>query len=141
MSKKKKKKAKKIAPSQFLMLPPYKRKGHGSKLYQTLYQIFKSRPEVCEITVEDPNEEFADMRDKNDLRNLVGHAAFKDLKAPVSEETIEELRKSYKLTNRQLQRCMEIYLLSNLNKLNEEDYKSYRLQVKKRLYLFNYVSH
>lgn len=126
--------------SQFLVLPPYKKRGHGSKLYQTIYEIFKSRTEICEITVEDPNEEFSDMRDKNDIRYLLEHGAFKNLKAPIAPKVISDLCTEYKLTNRQTQRCIEIYLLSNLNKLNAEEYKAYRLQVKQRLYSFNFVS-
>lgn len=124
--------------SQFLVLQPYKKRGHGSKLYQTIYNIFKARPEICEITVEDPNEEFSDMRDKNDIRHLLEHGALKGLKAPVSSEKIAELCLKYKLTNRQTQRCIEMYLLSNVNKLNAEEYKAYRLQVKQRLYSFNF---
>ncbi|KAK4510365.1 Up in starvation [Mucor velutinosus] len=124
--------------SQFLVLPPYKKQGHGSKLYQTIYELFKSRDDICEITVEDPNEEFSDMRDKNDIRYLLEHGAFKGLKAPVSQDKIQELCDTYKLTNRQTQRCIEMYLLSNVNKLNAEEYKAYRLQVKQRLYSFNF---
>lgn len=33
-----------------------------------------------------------------------------------------------------------MYLLSKVNKLNREDYKAFRLQVKQRLYLFNLAS-
>ncbi|KAG2214276.1 hypothetical protein INT47_000832 [Mucor saturninus] len=125
--------------SQFLMLPPYKKRGHGSKLYQTIYDIFKARPEICEITVEDPNEEFSDMRDKNDIRYLLNHGAFEGgLKAPVSADRISQLCTEYKLTNRQTQRCIEMYLLSNINKMNPVEYKNYRLQVKQRLYSFNF---
>ncbi|GAA5814636.1 hypothetical protein MFLAVUS_008135 [Mucor flavus] len=124
--------------SQFLVLPPFKKQGHGSKLYQTIYQIFRSRQDVCEITVEDPNEEFSDMRDKNDIRYLLEHGALKGLKAPVPANVIAELCKTYKLTNRQTQRCIEMYLLSNINKVNAEEYKAYRLQVKQRLYSFNF---
>ncbi|OBZ83912.1 Histone acetyltransferase type B catalytic subunit [Choanephora cucurbitarum] len=127
-----------IRISQFLVLPPYKKKGHGSKLYQTVYELFKSRLDVCEMTVEDPNEEFSDMRDKNDIRYLLEHKALNGLKAPVSAEKIEELCSTFKLTNRQTQRCIEMYLLSNVNKLNSEEYRQYRLQVKARLYTFNF---
>ncbi|KAI7907161.1 acyl-CoA N-acyltransferase [Cokeromyces recurvatus] len=120
-------------------LPPYKKKGHGSKLYQTIYQLFRSRKEICEITVEDPNEEFSDMRDKNDIRYLAEHNAFKDIqKAPIADEKLNELCEQFKLTKRQTQRCLEMYLLSKLDKLNKEEYKAYRLQVKKRLFAFNY---
>ncbi|KAG1195404.1 hypothetical protein G6F35_013207 [Rhizopus arrhizus] len=78
------------------------------------------------------------MRDKNDIRYMLEHEGFKGLKAPVSKETLSTLQQEYKLTDRQLHRCIEIYLLSNVDKLNEQDYKTYRLQVKHRLYTFNY---
>lgn len=124
--------------SQFLVLPPYKKKGHGSELYQTLYQSFKSRKDISEITVEDSSEEFADMRDKSDIRYLLEYNGLQGLKAPVSREKFDALQEEFKLTDRQLHRCIEIYLLSNVDKLNENDYKAYRLQVKHRLYTFNY---
>jgi hypothetical protein len=41
---------------------------------------------------------------------------------------------------RQMQRCIEIYLLHHLDKPKASEYKNYRLQVKKRLYKFNFVS-
>ncbi|KAI8973576.1 acyl-CoA N-acyltransferase [Mycotypha africana] len=124
--------------SQFLILSPFKKQGHGSKLYQTIYQLVRAKQDICEMAVEDPNDEFSDMRDKNDLRFFLKCDAFKGLKAPVPENKINELHAKYKLTNRQTQRALEMYLLSKLNKLNHVEYKTYRLQVKKRLYLVNY---
>ena len=35
-----------------------------------------SRPDVAELTVEDPAEAFEDLRDRNDLRMLLAHARF-----------------------------------------------------------------
>jgi histone acetyltransferase 1 len=48
--------------------------------------------------VEDPNDNFADLRDKNDVRMLIDADAFKGLKAPVSDEFVDLARKKYKLT-------------------------------------------
>ncbi|KAI8081698.1 acyl-CoA N-acyltransferase [Halteromyces radiatus] len=124
--------------SQFLILPTYQGKGHGGQLYRTIYELFAQRKDVLEITVEDPNEEFSDLRDKSDLRYLRDHGAFDGITIPVPQETIQQLQKKYKLTNRQIQTSLEIYLLSNLNKRDREAYKNYRLQVKQRLYRFNY---
>ncbi|RCH90238.1 histone acetyltransferase 1, partial [Rhizopus stolonifer] len=87
---------------------------------------------------EDSSEEFADMRDKSDIRYLLEYNGLQGLKAPVSREKFDALQEEFKLTDRQLHRCIEIYLLSNVDKLNENDYKAYRLQVKHRLYTFNY---
>jgi histone acetyltransferase 1 len=48
--------------------------------------------------VEDPNEGFSDLRDKNDVRMLMKANAFDQIKAPVSEDFVEQARKKYKLT-------------------------------------------
>ncbi|GAB7348749.1 hypothetical protein MBLNU459_g7482t1 [Dothideomycetes sp. NU459] len=53
--------------SQFLILPPYQRSGHGPQLYNAMYNQLSSPANVCELTVEDPNEAFDDMRDVCDL--------------------------------------------------------------------------
>ncbi|KAI8993395.1 acyl-CoA N-acyltransferase [Pilobolus umbonatus] len=124
--------------SQFLILPPYRKRGHGSMLYQKIYAMFKIRDEVTEITVEDPSEEFSDMRDRNDYRYLSKHHAFDGLKSPVPLSAYQAIGKEYKLTRRQVCRCIELYLLSRLNKMNVVDYKAYRIEVKRRLFEFNY---
>lgn len=48
--------------------------------------------------MEDPNEGFSDLRDKNDVRMLMKANAFDQLKAPVSDDFVEQARKKYKLT-------------------------------------------
>jgi hypothetical protein len=48
--------------------------------------------------VEDPNENFSDLRDKNDVRMLTEANAFEGIKAPVSDEFVETMRKRFKLT-------------------------------------------
>ncbi|KAF9586269.1 histone acetyltransferase 1 [Lunasporangiospora selenospora] len=123
--------------SQFLILPPYQQQGHGGRLYQSLYSDFGSRPEIREMTVEDPNEEFSDMRDKNDMKHLTNAGVFKDVQAPIKAETIAKVAKEYKLTKRQVARCFELALLKNLDKKSRPQYKAFRLQVKQRLYRHN----
>lgn len=53
--------------SQFLILPPYQGTGHGSQLYSAMHYHLTLPSNVLELTVEDPNEEFDDMRDVCDL--------------------------------------------------------------------------
>ncbi|KAI8332482.1 acyl-CoA N-acyltransferase [Chlamydoabsidia padenii] len=124
--------------SQFLILPPFQNMGHGGNLYETIYKLFLQRNDVVEMTVEDPNESFSDMRDKCDLTYLQDNNAFNGITIPVSLETIQRLQEQYKLTNRQIQCCIEMYLLSNLNKRDKNAYKAFRLQVKQRIYRVNY---
>ena len=56
--------------SQFLILPPFQRAGHGLELYNTMYRTLTQPQNVREFTVEDPNEAFDDLRDFCDLLYL-----------------------------------------------------------------------
>ncbi|ORX43465.1 acyl-CoA N-acyltransferase [Hesseltinella vesiculosa] len=127
-----------VGYSTFLILPPFQGMSHGRILYQFLYEQFAKRKDVGEITVEDPNDGFCDLRDRNDYRFLEEHDAFRDLTVPVPQAQIDHIQQKFKLTNRQAQTCIELHLLSKLDKKNSQDYKAYRLQVKQRLYKFNY---
>ncbi|OCF58050.1 histone acetyltransferase type B catalytic subunit [Kwoniella mangroviensis CBS 10435] len=136
--------------SQFVILPPYQNQGHGSKLYSTLFSQMLSRPEVAELTVEDPAEAFEDLRDRNDLRFLVSNGILDDPKFSIGigpsdelsrSERVKwesEIRKKYKITQRQFDRLLEMLLLKQLDLKDEKELKKYRLHVKARLYRFNY---
>ncbi|RXK37212.1 histone acetyltransferase type B catalytic subunit [Tremella mesenterica] len=131
--------------SQFVILPPYQQLGHGSALYSTLYQHVLSRPEVAELTVEDPAEAFEDLRDRNDLRWLVEQGVpddplFGQIGGTRAERVKWEmgLRKKYKIAQRQFDRLLEMLLLRRLDRSDPVKVKAYRLHVKARLYRFNY---
>ena len=48
--------------SQVLVLPPYQKCGHGAKLLTAMYEHSCADPLVCDITVEDPSENFTRLR-------------------------------------------------------------------------------
>ncbi|KAK4202652.1 putative histone acetyltransferase type B catalytic subunit [Triangularia verruculosa] len=115
--------------SQFLIIPPFQHLSLGSRLYHTIYQEYLSHPPTKEITVEDPNEAFDDMRDINDLRYLRTLPSFQALQintdavipksGPVPNNIIdqtaaEEVRKAVKITSRQFYRVLEMQLMSLL---------------------------
>lgn len=51
-----------------------------------------------------------------------------------------EMRKKYKIAQRQFDRLLEMLLLKQLDRKDQQKTKAYRLHVKARLYRFNYVS-
>ncbi|KAI9659578.1 MAG: histone acetyltransferase 1 [Bathelium mastoideum] len=61
--------------SQFLILPPFRGAAHGTHLYTAMTALFLSDPRCLEITVEDPNEAFDDLRDYLDYARLTNNAA------------------------------------------------------------------
>lgn len=133
-----------IRLSQFVILPPYQKQGHGAALYTTVYDQIRQRPSVAELTVEDPSEDFDRLRDGNDIRRLLLPGGFvetakaKDkLDAPLDKDWIEEQRLAHKLAPRQWARVLEMVQLMNLDVSKPERVKAYRLQVKARIYRQN----
>ncbi|KAJ7460936.1 histone acetyltransferase type B catalytic subunit [Mycena galericulata] len=130
--------------SQFVILPPYQRYGHGSELYTSIYQYVLSQPNIAELTVEDPAEAFEDLRDKNDLPDAAGApalhggrirgrggaatvAAKGKLGPPADKPWVEKWRRDLKIAGRQFH-----------HPTDNRAMRAYRLQVKERLYRFNF---
>jgi histone acetyltransferase 1 len=130
--------------SQFVVLPPYQKQGHGGALYTTVYDQIRKRSSVSELTVEDPSEDFDRLRDGNDLRRLLAPGGFVEtakkqgkLHAPLDAEWIEAQRLEHKLAPRQWARVLEMVQLMNLDTGDAEQIRQYRLQVKARIYRQN----
>ncbi|CCE62718.1 hypothetical protein TPHA_0D00750 [Tetrapisispora phaffii CBS 4417] len=119
--------------SQFLVLPPYQGKGHGSKIYSAIYNNWLTDSTIAELTVEDPNESFDDLRDRCDLTTLYESGVFESIPEafPIDETWIDETQQKFKVEKRQFNRLVEMMMLKT-------EHKSYGLQVKKRLYIKNY---
>lgn len=126
--------------SQFIILPPFQGHHHGAHLYNCLMDEFYRDPLVKEVTVEDPNIAFDDLRDRCDLERLDKLGIFNDeafTDAPVAPEWIRFAREQCKIIPRQFERLVEMALLRRLKKSNTRQYKAYRLQVKQRLFKHN----
>eukprot|EP01083_Nonionella_stella_P022228 61495_1 len=136
--------AKKLRISQILILPPYQRSGHGGQLLQVIYDIGRS-PEYCQINVEDPSDGFQFLRDLKDMTACRESGFFQMPQGSTSrslplylkkltDDYKEKVQKKLKLTDLQITRCYEAFKLGAINEKNENQYKNYRLEVKKRLY-------
>lgn len=50
--------------------------GLSAGLYRAIYDHVIKSPSISELTVEDPSEDFEDLRDRCDLRMLLCHQRF-----------------------------------------------------------------
>ena len=116
--------------SQFLVLPPYQNSGHGSALYTAIYGEALADPNVHELTVEDPNEEFDALRDINDWKVLEPRFRAASVCINVSPypekqrirrlptprllqlDVLQTIRQETKIAGRQFARQLEMFLLS-----------------------------
>lgn len=126
--------------SQFVILPTHQGKGLGGEFYQKLYELWLKDDKIIEIVIEDPNESFDDLRDRNDVVRLVDSKVI-----DLSELTVElasdqtwfsKLKASQKLEKRQLSRLLEMLLLYKLKNYDSTNLskKKIRLFIKRRLY-------
>jgi len=124
-----------------------------------------SQEHVSELSVEDPAEAFEDLRDRNDLKMLLGLKQFMEegfgtndstgggvgpirrtksssgagkMGPPVNKVWVEKWRLQLKISGRQFHRLVEMLQLLNLDPLDARAFKAFRIQVKERLYRFNY---
>ncbi|KAL9632379.1 MAG: hypothetical protein Q9164_005353 [Protoblastenia rupestris] len=124
-----------IRISQFLILPSHHSHGHGSHLYNAMVKTFLASPTCTEITVEDPNEAFDDLRDYCDYAHLSSNKTFSQIKLNTSIDSkltankigvrvptshlldkplLESLRHKNKIAPRQFYRLVEMHLLSQI---------------------------
>ncbi|EXJ89521.1 hypothetical protein A1O3_02588 [Capronia epimyces CBS 606.96] len=120
--------------SQFLITPPYQQHGHGSALYQAIYDEVLADPTIVEMTVEDPSEEFDKLRDLNDFDKLEPQFKAADIKINSSPfasverarlkavptatllqvDKLQTIRAKNKIASRQFSRMVEMYLLAQI---------------------------
>nr|CAG4644809.1 EOG090X06NC [Leptodora kindtii] len=123
--------------SQFLVLPPFQRMGIGAELLNIVYRHFLKDSSILDITVEDPSDNFVRLRDFIDSKNCMQLESFSSekLRQGFSAEMASEARSKLKINKKQARRVYEIlrFLATNLSDVDQ--YRAYRLDVKRRLNL------
>ncbi|MCJ1319997.1 histone acetyltransferase 1 [Xylographa vitiligo] len=127
--------------SQFLILPPHQSHSHGTHLYTAMVRTFLADPACTEITVEDPNEAFDDLRDYCDHARLLANGTLAQIKLHTNldpkatakrigvrvpsaklldKPLLRSLRLENKLAPRQFDRLVELHLLSQIPAHNRQ---------------------
>ncbi|KAG9415855.1 histone acetyltransferase 1 [Aphanomyces cochlioides] len=130
---------------QALILPQYHRQGHGERLVEHIMHQARSMSNVYEVTVEDPVPGFSMLRDVVDVKTCLSHGFFNVAPTEATStaghgtqtltaDDISSVKKALKLTKLQVQRCYEALKLRFIDRSNEEEYKAFRLEVKRRLH-------
>ncbi|WBW71045.1 histone acetyltransferase Hat1 [Schizosaccharomyces osmophilus] len=125
--------------SQFVILPPFQKEGHGSRLYNAIVNIFLQDSKVLEFSVEDSSEAFDALRDRCDFQRLKSMNIFTSpgFHLPLSKEWLHSQRSATKLPPRQFLRCCEIALTMKLKNLTLLERKALRLLIKERIFRQN----
>jgi len=121
--------------SQFLTLPPFQRMGIGAELLNVVYRSFVGDRNILDITVEDPSEEFVRLRDYVDAANCIKLVTFSNdkLLKGFCPEMAEEAKSALLINKKQARRIYEILRFRATNLADPAEYRTYRLDVKRRL--------
>lgn len=121
--------------AQVLILPPFQTIGLGTHLLHAIYCEYIGRNEVKDITVEDPSVGFQRIRDYVDAINCSKLPSFsrESLLQGFNKTMAIEAREKYKINKKQARRVYEILRLRITDISNEQEYRDYRLDVKRRL--------
>ena len=127
--------------SQFLILPSHHSYGHGTHLYNAMVSTFLASPTITEITVEDPNEAFDDLRDFCDYARLTSNGTLSQIKMNtdidpklsnkrigvcvptgmiLDQPLLENLRIQNMIAPRQFYRLVEMHLLSQIKPFSRQ---------------------
>ncbi|KXN67456.1 acyl-CoA N-acyltransferase [Conidiobolus coronatus NRRL 28638] len=133
-----------IRISQFIILPPYHKLGLGSYLYSTIYDHYTKMDNVIDFGVEEPNNDFSDVRDLSDLKTIINSPTYETLTLPYDEELIQTIYKTFKFSKKQVHRALELAHMYKVFSIKDKieymkSYNEFKLQVKRRLYKVNSV--
>lgn len=133
--------------SQFLIFPTFQNKKFGSLLYNGIYDHWLKDNSIIEINIEDPNESFDALRDKNDFNRIVKSTEVMSmidpnmfLQSKLSKDDLEKhytkivnyLHEKLKIQFKQAQRLLEmVFIYLNLDAF-------VKLIMMKRVYKQNY---
>lgn len=126
--------------SQILILPNHQSKGHASRLVESVYKdALQHSDSISDITAETPSPEFVQVRDYVTAKlchtNLASFRDKEQLKKGFTEQMAQEALVKLKIPRLQSKRCYEILRLAVTNENIDDEWRAYRLEIKKRLYL------
>ncbi|GAQ87777.1 histone acetyltransferase type B catalic subunit [Klebsormidium nitens] len=129
--------------SQLVVLPSFQKRGHGSRLIESVYHLAQERG-CYDVTTEDPTDDMNQLRDEVDVKRLQERPEVKEAveralaaaasqkeessgategEAPkqknplaISPSLLEDLRKSLKINKKNIKKCWEVLLSLHLDK-------------------------
>ncbi|XP_029043896.2 histone acetyltransferase type B catalytic subunit [Osmia bicornis bicornis] len=122
--------------AQVLILPPFQNMGLCANLLHAIYREYIGRQEVIDIAVEDPSVSFQRIRDYVDAMNCsstLPSFSRECLLQGFNKAMAVEAKEKLKINKKQARRVYEILRLRATDLTNEQEYRDYRLDVKKRL--------
>lgn len=120
-----------------MIFPRHQNLGHGAELTECVIKDVYQNPNIVDVTAESPSPEFIRLRDYVTAKMCSTLPSFKNkelLKKGFNSEMAKEALESFKIPKLQSRRCYEILRLACTNQHNADEWKNYRLDLKKRFF-------
>lgn len=103
---------------------------------ESFLRDLRASPEVFDVTVESPGDQFVSLRDYVDCVNCMTLREFapENLKRGYSDKMRQAALEKLKISRQQARRVYEILRYRATNKKDKEELKAQRIDVKRRLY-------
>ncbi|XP_045223197.1 histone acetyltransferase type B catalytic subunit isoform X2 [Macaca fascicularis] len=120
---------------QMLILTPFQGQGHGAQLLETVHRYYTEFPTVLDITAEDPSKSYVKLRDFVLVKLCQDLPCFsrEKLMQGFNEDMAIEAQQKFKINKQHARRVYEILRLLVTDMSDAEQYRSYRLDIKRRL--------
>lgn len=120
-----------------MIFPRYQNAGHGAELTESVLRDVNQNPNMIDVTAESPSPDFVRLRDFVTTKMCSTLPVFKNkelVKKGFNNEMATEALKHFKIPKLQSRRCYEILRMAYTNEHNAEEWRDFRLNVKKRFY-------
>lgn len=119
---------------QFLILPPFQRKGHGFRVMELLYEFAATQyAPLRDISVEDPSPDFVALRDCTDLAIVMQAGLVSPMQA-VNDAAIEAHLTSKHICKQQIERILDILHWAEATHQGQQAMQNLEDLIKKKLY-------
>ncbi|XP_058405233.1 histone acetyltransferase type B catalytic subunit isoform X3 [Diceros bicornis minor] len=120
---------------QMLILTPFQGQGHGAQLLETVHRYYIASPSVLDITAEDPSKSYVKLRDFVLVKLCQDLPCFsrEKLMQGFNEDMAIAAQQKFKINKQHARRVYEILRLLVTDMSDAEQYRSYRLDIKRRL--------
>ena len=104
------------------------------KLIEAIYAHARTQPNVADVTVEDPSEDFRPMRDLADILAIRSESFFSAPSECLAPETVEAIRGRLKICKHQILKCWFVFEFRHAQRMvaggDADAMRRFRMRVK-----------
>ncbi|OAF70109.1 Histone acetyltransferase type B catalytic subunit [Intoshia linei] len=119
--------------SQAMILPPYQRRGHGSRLLKSIYQWAHQNSRIQDVSVEDASDQFQRIRDFVEYDIIKCSDEFKNdtlpYYSPFQGAVADKISKKFCILRRRIERLRRLHIVRMIS-TDEKKFKKFKQSIR-----------